>query len=316
MRSFTHGKHFRPALILQILIASVILGTAGRAQTTSGINASSPGLRQAEQGSAQWKPCEVRPVMFAEECAASLEKYYRTPLEVRQPISEVSLALLEMNVGIAYAQGDGVAKDWQLAATFIRHAAERGNVAAQFVLGTLYTTGDSSLPKDYTEAATWWRKAADQGDADAEEGLGTLYANGLGVLKDDTEALKWFRKAADQGSAKGQFRAGQTYLLGNGVEVDLKRAAEWFQRAATQGYTEAQGVLAVMYMLGQGVPRDYVLAYMWANLAAAVDDNKSPGMQGNRLREMRDKQLTPRMTREQIAEAQRLSREWKPVKAK
>jgi TPR repeat protein len=56
-----------------------------------------------------------------------------------------------------------------------------------------------------------------------------------------------------------------------------------------------------MYGTGQGVPEDIVLAYMWWNLAAAqgvedAQDNKDIA--------------ESRMTREQIAEAQRLSREW------
>jgi hypothetical protein len=56
-----------------------------------------------------------------------------------------------------------------------------------------------------------------------------------------------------------------------------------------------------MYANGEGVPEDYVLAYMWWNLAVAQGYEDA---QGNKDR------LEQRMTREQIAEAQRLSREW------
>jgi TPR repeat protein len=56
-----------------------------------------------------------------------------------------------------------------------------------------------------------------------------------------------------------------------------------------------------MYGTGQGVPEDYVLAYMWWNLAAA---------QGHEGAQSNKDILEERMTREQIAEAQRLSREW------
>ena len=44
-----------------------------------------------------------------------------------------------------------------------------------------------------------------------------------------------------------------------------------------------------------------MLAYMWWNLAAA---------QGNETAQMNKDRLEQSMTREQIAEAQRLSREW------
>jgi len=56
-----------------------------------------------------------------------------------------------------------------------------------------------------------------------------------------------------------------------------------------------------MYVLGEGVPQDDVLAYMWFNLSAA---------QGDEYAQDNKEIIVPRMTREQIAEAQRMSREW------
>ena len=56
-----------------------------------------------------------------------------------------------------------------------------------------------------------------------------------------------------------------------------------------------------MYVTGRGVPEDNVLAYMWLNLAAA---------QGYEGADESKARAAHRMTREQIAEAQRLSREW------
>jgi TPR repeat protein len=56
-----------------------------------------------------------------------------------------------------------------------------------------------------------------------------------------------------------------------------------------------------MYDNGEGVPEDNVLAYMWFNLAAA---------QGNEDAQRNKDRAERQMTREQIAEAQRLSTEW------
>ncbi len=56
-----------------------------------------------------------------------------------------------------------------------------------------------------------------------------------------------------------------------------------------------------MYGNGEGVPEDLVYAYMWYNLSAA---------QGNEIAQRNKEIFEQRMTREQIAEAQRLSREW------
>ena len=60
-----------------------------------------------------------------------------------------------------------------------------------------------------------------------------------------------------------------------------------------------------MYDDGRGVPQDGVQAHMWANLAAA----QSSGEDRDRWVKNRDINAA-KMTAEQIAEAQRLAREW------
>ena len=59
--------------------------------------------------------------------------------------------------------------------------------------------------------------------------------------------------------------------------------------------------------MGKGVPQDYVQAHRWINLASLDGDEV--------LRELRNG-LEKRMTPAQIAEAQRLARNWKPEDAK
>ena len=74
---------------------------------------------------------------------------------------------------------------------------------------------------------------------------------------------------------------------------------------AEQGNASAQAGLGLMYASGMGVPEDLVLAHMWLNLAAARG-NDIVTETGNELKDLTE----ARMTREQIAEAQRMSREW------
>ena len=62
-----------------------------------------------------------------------------------------------------------------------------------------------------------------------------------------------------------------------------------------------------MYAGGRGVPRDSVQAHMWLNLAAS----RESGTKAKSYAEARDT-VAGRMTPQQIAEAQRLAREWKP----
>ena len=107
--------------------------------------------------------------------------------------------------------------------------------------------------------------------------------------------------AAEQGDARAQSNLGVRYANGQGLPEDDAEAVRWYRLAAEQGDARAQSNLGYHYANGEGIPEDLVLAYMWYNLAAA---------QGHDLAQ-RNKALTEqRMTRAQINEAQRLSREW------
>ena len=77
----------------------------------------------------------------------------------------------------------------------------------------------------------------------------------------------------------------------------------WYRLAAEQGLAQAQNNLGIMYARGQGVSRDYVGAYMWFNLSA---------VQGNQQAAVNQNRTASLMTPEQLAEAQKLVREWKP----
>ncbi len=118
---------------------------------------------------------------------------------------------------------------------------------------------------------------------------------------DYATALPIFRQLADQGHAKAQYKLGAMYERGNGVAQDYGAAVRWFRKAANQSNARAQYDLGVMYNTGKGVPQDYVQAHMWFNLAAAMGQKFA--------RETRDL-LAKKMTPSQIAEAQRLAREW------
>jgi TPR repeat protein len=116
--------------------------------------------------------------------------------------------------------------------------------------------------------------------------------------------MTWYRKAADQHNASAQSALGFMYAVGHGVERDDAVAMAWYRRAASQGDTSAQAALGFMYYDGQGIPKNNVVAHMWFNLAAAG---------GNRVAARKRDAIEERMTLAQIAEAQRLAREWKPT---
>ena len=126
------------------------------------------------------------------------------------------------------------AKNYSEEAKWAKIAAEQGNAVAQRNLGVLYANGQG-VRQDYQEAAKWTRKAAEQGNASAQFNLGLLYVNGQGVRQDYREAAKWTRKAAEQGYASAQFNLGVLYEQGQGVRQNKAVAKEWFGKACDNG---------------------------------------------------------------------------------
>ena len=92
---------------------------------------------------------------------------------------------------------------------------------------------------------------------------------------------------------------------------DYATALRLFRPLGEQGNASAQYNLGVMYALGQGVPRDNVQAYMWFDLSARYLE----GVERDRMVQIRDV-IASDMTPAQIAEAQKLAREWKPKNGK
>jgi TPR repeat protein len=110
-----------------------------------------------------------------------------------------------------------------------------------------------------------------------------------------------FEKLAHQADAGAQFYLGLMYRNGDGVAQDNKQALYWFTQAANQGDAAAQFNPGMMYRNGEVVPRDYVQTHFWWSLAGAQGGmNAAPNMDAT-------EEL---MSREQIAQAQRLTREW------
>ena len=116
-----------------------------------------------------------------------------------------------------------------------------------------------------------------------------------------TELIEKWRQQAEQGDAEAQCNLGLMYDFGNGVPEDDTEAVKWYRKAAEQGYATAQHNLGMMYDFGNGVPEDDVESYMWLNLAAAQGTEEAKQSKGI---------LSEKMTKEQIAEGQKLSREW------
>lgn len=216
----------------------------------------------------------------------------------------VSVALAQL----AAARGPAAEGEVARALAEVRERAARGDVVAQFSLGSiLYYAAD-----DTAQAIEWFRKAAAQQYPPAEFQVGQLYDFGFGVVQSDGEALTWYRRAAGHGHAPAERAVGDFYQKGRVVPADAKEASRWYLRAADADDIRAQYQLGQLYFDGTGVQRDYAAAYLWFSLAATqaplVDNRKG-------LLELRNI-AAARLTPEQVAEAARRVAAWKPSAAR
>jgi len=113
----------------------------------------------------------------------------------------------------------------------IRKSAEQGNAPEQSNLGVMYANGEG-VPEDDAEAVKWFRKAAEQGHAEAQFNLGLMYAKGEGAPEDYVEAYVWANIAAAQGQEKGaELRDILKGKLDNAsVAKAQERSKEYFEK--------------------------------------------------------------------------------------
>jgi uncharacterized protein len=177
--------------------------------------------------------------------------------------------------------------------------------AVPVVAGPLEDSRAAYVRGDFATAERLFRPLAEHGNAIAQYNLGVMYYKGEGVHQSYPDAVFWYRHAAWQGDASAQLELGVMCYKGQGTLQNYAEALTWFRKAADQGSAQAQINLGAIYANGQGVPQDYIHAHMWLSLAAAKSETRAV--------ELRDI-VAAKMTAAQIAEAQKLAREWKLTK--
>jgi TPR repeat protein len=87
-----------------------------------------------------------------------------------------------------------------------KRLAEQGEAYAQYNLGVMYANGEG-VPENDAEAVRWYRLAAEQGHAIGQYNLGLMYAEGEGVPQNNVRAYVWWSVAAAQGDegARAEF---------------------------------------------------------------------------------------------------------------
>lgn len=182
-------------------------------------------------------------------------------------------------LGIAFASGAGVDKDFKQAASWIAKAADAGDALSRALLGMMYETGMGVL-RDENESGRWYAlseahpelteqetmelvqqlmgvmegyvekmlavllELAEKGDAEAQYRLGEFYEE-LEPGKNDQAAYAWYRKAASQDHVKAQYALGRIYEEGrDGISPDTKEALKWYKKAASHRDMDAMKKVA------------------------------------------------------------------------
>ena len=154
--------------------------------------------------------------------------------------------------------------------------ADKGDAEAQYNLGTCFYYGNG-VDRNYNIAAKWYTKAANQGHAKAAYALGMMYVAGVGINQDGKKAIEFFYIASQKGLSEAKtaleqmknegrevdsiieqyehkaekendsppvndnrqayqlFRKGWDYEQGNGVEANIALALDYYQKAADLG---------------------------------------------------------------------------------
>lgn len=153
----------------------------------------------------------------------------------------------------------------------LRSAAMKGDATAAYEIGVRFAEG-KGVAANYDEAAKWYDRAAQAGVVPATFRLGTLYEKGLGVKKDADIARRYYTQAAERGNAKAMHNLAVLDADGGGRGANYKSAAQWFRKAADRGVADSQFNLGILYARGIGVEQNLAESYKWFTLAAAQGD--------------------------------------------
>ena len=235
---------------------------------------------------------------------------YTAAYRVFKDLAEEGNVEAQFHLGFMYDFGEGIPENDSEAVKWWHRAAGQGHRSSQVMLGIKYREG-AGVRQDFALAAELLRRAAVQGDGQAEMLLGYMHLYGEGMRQDNAAAVNWLGRAAARGQPGAQFSIGTMYYNGDGLPQDYASAAKWVGLSAGLGYAQAQTLFGFMHEHGEGVTQDFVKAHKWYNLAASrLSASK------RKIREIAARgraRVSALLAEAQLAEAQRLAREWKPL---
>ncbi|MFD0965415.1 tetratricopeptide repeat protein [Seminibacterium arietis] len=159
------------------------------------------------------------------------------------------------------AQYAADSNNWNLVFDLIYPLAKKGDRNAQVNVGILYMQG-RGVAQNNDKAYWWLSEAAEKGSIKAINHLALMYLDGLGVKKNVPHAIKLLEKTAKSDSVFAMFVLGAVYYQEIQVQ-DFKKAFIWFEKSARNNHNESKFRLATMYEQGKGVKQDTNKAIYW-----------------------------------------------------
>jgi tetratricopeptide (TPR) repeat protein len=142
------------------------------------------------------------------------------------------------NLGVLYANGQGVDQDYARARSLYQKACDGGLVSSCTGLGYLFSNGQGA-PPDYAQARALFQRACDGGDMLGCHNLGALYQNGQGVARDYAHARALYQQACEKSFLSSCFSLGLLYQYGQGGARDTAQARASYKKACDGGFEQA-----------------------------------------------------------------------------
>ena len=208
----------------------------------------------------------------------------------------------QFNIGLFYAKGHGVQRDFDKMSEWLRRSIENGDedaagllnefknmaedlrkaedgdvdaqaaVAAGFMkLGPIMDQAGSEA--DYEESLKWATKAAEQNNGFGIWTLALAYEHGRGVEEDPEKAIELYQKGVKINDPRCLHNLGCQYLSGENIKKDAHKGFAMIKQAAEQGYGLAMRDLGRCYQFATGTPGNMLTAIEWYEKALEVMDD-------------------------------------------
>ncbi len=180
----------------------------------------------------------------------------------------------QINIGILYLRGQGVARDLVQARAWLEKAAADGDPYALYALGRAMEDSFGLAGADAVRATDLYRRSAEKGHPLAALRYGLALGDGYGVKKDLVAAQRWLVHAQQSGVPEAALAladmAARTPASRDKAanEKIVQGAVAWYGSAAQLGVPSAQFKLANAHFAGAGVARDPAQALLWYSRAA------------------------------------------------